>query len=93
MLPAVSKFGALNHKLQTQSNAPEDGRNYVELIEITNKSLLLHLFILPIFIPAGDMHENKDDLLQYMFVCNSDNNNNTFCSTLLTFLTVLIFYI
>jgi hypothetical protein len=38
-------FGALYHKLYTQSCTPEDGRNYrpkhVELIEITNKLLLL----------------------------------------------------
>ena len=47
MLPAGSIVGALYHKLQTQSSAPEDGRNYrpkhVELIEIINKLLLLHL--------------------------------------------------
>ena len=47
MLPAGSIVRALNHKLQTQSSAPEDGRNYrpnqVELIEIINKPLLLHL--------------------------------------------------
>jgi len=40
-------FGALYHKLYTQSSSPEDGRNYrpkhVELIEIINKLLLLHL--------------------------------------------------
>jgi len=46
-LPAGSFFGALYHKLQTQSSAPEDGRNYrpkhVELIEIINELLLLHL--------------------------------------------------
>ena len=46
--PVGNFFGALYHKLQTQSSAPEDGRNYgpkhVELIEITNKLLLLHLF-------------------------------------------------
>jgi len=45
--PADGFFGALYHKLQTQSSAPEDGRKYrpkhVELIEITNKLLLLHL--------------------------------------------------
>jgi len=45
--PAGSTVGALYHKLQTQSSAPEDGRKYrpkhVELIEITNKLLLLHL--------------------------------------------------
>ena len=47
MRPADSIVGALYHKLLTQSSAPEDGRNYrpkhVELIEITNKLLLLHL--------------------------------------------------
>ena len=45
--PAGSIVGALYHKLQTQSSAPEDGRNYcpkhVELIGIINKPLLLHL--------------------------------------------------
>ena len=45
---AGSIAGALCHKLQTQSSAPEDGRNYrpkhVELIVIINKKLLsLHL--------------------------------------------------
>ena len=47
MLPAGSIVRALYHKLETQSSAPEDGRNYcpkqVELIEIINKPLLLHL--------------------------------------------------
>jgi len=47
LLPAGNFFGALYHKLQTQSSAPEDGRNYrpkhVKLIEITNKPILLHL--------------------------------------------------
>ena len=41
MLPAGSIAGALYHKLQRQSSAPEDGRNYrpkhVKLIEIINK--------------------------------------------------------
>jgi hypothetical protein len=45
LLPAGNFFGALYHKLQTQSSALEDGRKYcpkhVELIEITNKLLLL----------------------------------------------------
>jgi len=45
--PAGNFFGALYHKLYTQSSAPEDVRNYrpkhVELIEITNKLLLFHL--------------------------------------------------
>ena len=47
MLPAGSIVGALYHTLQTQSSAPEDGRNYhpkhVELFEIVNKIILLHL--------------------------------------------------
>ena len=47
MLPAGSTVGALYHKLQTQSSAPEDVRNYhprpVELIIIINKLLLSHL--------------------------------------------------
>ena len=53
MLPASnldvagSIVGALYLKLQTQSSAPEDGRNYspkhVELIGIINKPLLLQL--------------------------------------------------
>ena len=46
-LPASSIVGALYHKLQTHSSAPEDGRNYrpkyVELIGIISKPLLLHL--------------------------------------------------
>ena len=46
-LPAGSIIYALYHKLQTQSSAPEDGRNYrpkhVELIGIINKPLFLHL--------------------------------------------------
>jgi len=44
LLPAGSIAGALYHKLQTQSSAPEDGRNYrpkhVELIEIINKIVI-----------------------------------------------------
>jgi len=47
LAPAGSIFGALYRKLQTQSSAPEDGRNYrpkhVELIEIINKQLSLHV--------------------------------------------------
>ena len=47
MLPAGSIIAALYHKLETQSSAPKDGRNYrpkqVELIEIINKPWLLHL--------------------------------------------------
>ena len=47
MLPAGSIVGALHHKLKTQSSVPKDGRNYrpkqVELIEIINKPLLMHL--------------------------------------------------
>jgi len=46
-MPAGNIIGALYHKLYTQSSGPEDGRNYrpkhVELIEVTNKLLLLYL--------------------------------------------------
>jgi hypothetical protein len=46
-LPAGNIVAALYHKLQTQSSAPEDGRNHrpkhVELIGSINKPLLLHL--------------------------------------------------
>jgi len=51
--PAGSTVGALYRKLQTQSSAPEFGRNYrpnhVELIEIINKNIIFAsswLFIL-----------------------------------------------
>ena len=47
MLRAGSIAGALYYKLYTQSSAPEDGGNYppkhVELIEIINELLLLHI--------------------------------------------------
>ena len=53
MLPAGSIVGVLYHKLQTQTSAPEDGRNYrpkrVELNEIFNKIIIVAsswLFIL-----------------------------------------------
>ena len=46
--PLVSTVGALYHKLQTQSSASENGPNYspkhVEVIEIINIPLFLHLF-------------------------------------------------
>ena len=51
--PAGTIIAALYHKLQTQSSAPEDGRNYrpkhVKLIEIINKTIIVAsswLFIL-----------------------------------------------
>ena len=54
MLRAGSIVGALYRKLKTQSSAPEDGRNYrlkhVELIEIINKLLLLHLVVVYIMV-------------------------------------------
>ena len=47
MLPASNIVGALYHQVWTQSNALDDGQNHrpkhVELIEIINKPLLLHL--------------------------------------------------
>jgi hypothetical protein len=46
-LPAGSIVGAIYHKLQTQSSAPEDEGicrpKHVKLIGIINKPLLLHL--------------------------------------------------
>jgi len=52
-LPAGNFFGALYHKLLTQSSSPDDGRNYrpkrVELIEIINTIIIvasIWLFIL-----------------------------------------------
>ena len=65
MSPAGNIFGALYHKLQTQSSAPEDGRNYrpkyVELIEITNKLLLLHLVgCLYYFIRDARSHKHQN---------------------------------
>jgi hypothetical protein len=51
--PAGSIVGALYHKLQTQSGAAEDGRNYrpkhVELIEIINKIINFN-FVFPCII-------------------------------------------
>ena len=45
--PTGNTVGALYNNLQTQSSAPEDGRNYrpkhVELIVIVNKLSLLYL--------------------------------------------------
>jgi len=65
MLPA----GALYHKLETNSSAPEDGRNYrpkhVELIVIINKPLLLHL-IGYLYNCIRDARSQKDP------VCQSD---------------------
>ena len=61
MLPADSIAGALYPKLQTQSSAPEDGRNYrpkrVEVIEIINKIIIIvassWLFILLYYLPIS----------------------------------------
>jgi len=58
----------------TQSSAPEDGRDHrpkhVELIEIFNKQLLLHLVGVYI-IYVNDARSNK---YQTLFLCNSRNN-------------------
>ena len=47
-MPVGSNVGALYHKLQTQSSASEDGRNYrpkhVELIEIINKIIITSIY-------------------------------------------------
>jgi hypothetical protein len=53
--PAGSIIGALHHKPQTQSSAPEDGRNYrpkhVEPIEIINKIIIASSSWLFILLP------------------------------------------
>jgi len=63
--PAVNVFGALDHKIQTQASAPEDGRNYrpkhVEIIEITNKLLFLHLVCCLYYRTDGPRTETKND--------------------------------
>ena len=55
--PAGNIVGALYQNCNTQSSAPEDGRNhrpkYVELIGVINKPLLLHLVGYVIFIQEG----------------------------------------
>ena len=60
--PADSIVGVLYHKLQSQSSAPEDGRNYrpkyVELIDIINKLLLLHLVGVYIIVSVMHGHTN-----------------------------------
>jgi hypothetical protein len=53
--------GALYHKLNTQSSAPEDGRNHrpknVELIGIINKTLLLHLVGCLYYLQQSVVHD------------------------------------
>ena len=66
-LLAGNFFGALYHKLLTQSSAPEDGRNYrakhVELIEIINNKIIIvassWLFILYYVILGRAGNEEK----------------------------------
>jgi len=66
--PAGNFFGALYHKLQTQSSAPEDGRNYrpkhVDLIENTNKLLILR--------PVGYFYYCKNLLFYEICVTNEN---------------------
>ena len=62
MLPAGSIVGVF----LPQSSAPENGRNYrpkhVELIEINNKLLLLHLVV--VYIIVSVMHGHTDTKLR-----------------------------
>jgi len=58
--------GALYHKLKTQSSALEDWQNYrpkhVELIEIINKLLLLHL-VGCLYYCINDARSHKHEIL------------------------------
>ena len=62
-LLADSIAGALYHKLQTQSIAPEDGLNYrtkhVELIVIINKILLLLHLVGCLYYCISDARSHK----------------------------------
>jgi len=77
MLPAGSIVRALYHKLQTQSSAPEDGRNHrpkqAEPIETINKPLLLHpvghLYYSPILMMHGQTQIKNCTLLLCMCLC------------------------
>ena len=64
-------FGVLYHKLQTLSSAPDDGRNYrqkhVELIEITNKLLLLHL-VGCLYRSIRDARSHKHQIYVVIFI-------------------------
>jgi len=55
--------GALYHKMQTQSSAPEDGRNYrpkhVELIVIINKICYFCIY-LAVYIITSVMHDHTN---------------------------------
>ena len=67
-LPAGNIVVALYHKVQTQSSAPEDGRNHrpkhVELIGIINKPLLLHLVgCLLVYYCINDARSNEHQIV------------------------------
>jgi hypothetical protein len=68
MLPAGSIVGALYDKQYTQSSAREDGRNYrpkqIEMIEIINKPLLLHL-VGYLYNCTRDARSQKHAICQY----------------------------
>jgi len=67
IMPAGSIAGALYCKLQTQSSAPEDGRNYrpkhVELIVIINKMCYCCIY-LAVYITVSVMHGHTDIKIQ-----------------------------
>jgi hypothetical protein len=69
-LQQATIFGALYHKLYTQSSAPEDGRNYrpkhVELIEISNRLLLLHL-VGCLYYCISDARSHKHQIQVFIF--------------------------
>ena len=65
--PVGSIVGALYHKLQIQSSAPEDGRNYRpkhdELIEIINKIIIVASGWL-LYYCINDARSHKHQILQ-----------------------------
>jgi hypothetical protein len=67
LLPAGNIVGALYNKLETQSSAPEDGRNHrpkrVELIGIINKPLLLHMVGCQYYLHIISILHNPGDLV------------------------------
>ena len=89
MLPAKSIAGALYHKLQTQSSAPEDGRNYrpkhAELIVIINRicycCIKLVVYIIASLEFAVCLHSRETDREEICsFIqekCSQDLTNST----------------
>jgi len=71
---ASNIVGALYHKLNTQSSAPEDGQNnslkLVELTGIINKPLLLHL-VGCLYYLYHDAQSNQYRIMKYICWLNT----------------------